>query len=134
MEIKITEFFNNAAPMDYSASVAEIGSNAGPDTWRAAVDDSEEYQLLTSEEQRQTTRDYFATFGAWSDDEIAGWSDTELNALLIQFIAGDMRDYQGIAESDSWDWKEYEQLSEEGTTGGQLFEGANGEIYAYIGE
>lgn len=36
MEINITTFFNNAAPMDYSASIAEIGDDAGPSTWRAA--------------------------------------------------------------------------------------------------
>ena len=28
MEIDITTFFNEAAPMDYSASIAEIGSDA----------------------------------------------------------------------------------------------------------
>lgn len=28
MQINITKFYNEAAPMDYSASVAEIGANA----------------------------------------------------------------------------------------------------------
>ena len=40
MQINITRFFNEACPRDYSASAAEIGENAGADTWRAACDDS----------------------------------------------------------------------------------------------
>jgi len=36
VELNITAFFNTIAPMDYSASVAEIGNDAGPATWRAA--------------------------------------------------------------------------------------------------
>ena len=32
MDIDITTFFNEAAPRDYSASVAEIGRDAGPTT------------------------------------------------------------------------------------------------------
>jgi len=29
IEINITRFYNEAAPMDYSASIVEIGANAG---------------------------------------------------------------------------------------------------------
>src|SRR5262249_40014702 len=35
---------------------------------------------------------YFRDFGAWSPDEIAAWSDTDLNALLLQDIAGNVRE------------------------------------------
>ena len=42
MEIDITDFFKNAAPMDYSASAVEIGRDAGAHTWRAAMDDADD--------------------------------------------------------------------------------------------
>jgi hypothetical protein len=50
MQINITRFFNDAAPMDYSASVAEIGQNAGKDTWRAACDDASDWNMLDTVE------------------------------------------------------------------------------------
>jgi len=91
MEIDITDFYRNACPKDYSASVAEIGNNAGAYTWRAACDDSEDYFMLDTDEKRIAFREYVRGFGAWSDDEIAAWSDAELNALFIQFVSGAMR-------------------------------------------
>ena len=68
LELDITEFFNNAAPMDYSASVAEIGQNAGKDTWSAAIEDSADYPILDNEEKREAFREYIAMFGAWDSE------------------------------------------------------------------
>jgi hypothetical protein len=116
MEIDITDFYHNACPKDYSASVAEIGDNAGADTWRAACDDSEDYFMLDSEEKRDAFRKYVREFGAWSDDEITAWSDKELNALFIQFVSGSMRDQE--CEQD----EEYSDISE-----------FNGRFYYYVG-
>ena len=45
MRINVTRFYLEACPKDYSASVAEIGSNAGQDTWNAAVDDAGKFFL-----------------------------------------------------------------------------------------
>ena len=84
-EINITRFYNEAAPKDYSASVADIGNNAGMDTWRAALDDAPDYN------KRDAFRAHVKGFGAWTDEEIAAWDDTALNALFIQFVSGDMR-------------------------------------------
>jgi hypothetical protein len=61
VEIDITDFFDQCAPMDYSASVAEIGQNAGPDTWRAACDDAPEWNLLNTEEKRDAWREFVRT-------------------------------------------------------------------------
>lgn len=91
MDINITKFYNEAAPIDYSASVAEIGANAGRDTWNAAMEDAPDYDMLDTDEKRDALRAHIRGFGAWSDEEIAAWSDTELNALFIQLISGDIR-------------------------------------------
>lgn len=116
MEINITNFYRNACPKDYSASIAEIGRNAGPDTWRAANEDSADYPILDNEEKREAFREYIAGFGAWDDTEIAGFTDTELNALCIQFVSSDIREY-GLDDEN----------------GGNLFTGTDGEIYFYCG-
>lgn len=91
IDIDITRFVTEAAPMDYSASVAEIGTNAGRDTWQAAMEDAPDYNLLNTDEQREEFRAHIKGFGAWTDEEIAAWTATELNALFMQFISGDIR-------------------------------------------
>lgn len=116
MEINITNFYCNACPRDYSASVAEIGRNAGADTWRAAMDDSADYPILDTAEKREAFKEYIQGFGAWDDTEIAAFTDTALNALCIQFVSGDIREY-GLDNEN----------------GGNLFSGVDGEIYFYCG-
>lgn len=130
MELNITRFFNNAAPMDYSASVAEIGADAGRVTWTAAMDDAADYNVLPDENARAAFREYVKGFGAWSDEEIFGWSDQELNALCMQMIAGDMRESGLDLDADNADWEAYEaddRLSH------RIFRADSGEIYFYIG-
>ena len=95
MEIDITNFFNNAEPFDFSASVAERGENAGRDTWNNAKREGAASPLLTTPEQLDALRSYVKGFGAWDDDEIAAWDDAECNALFIQLISGDMREIEG---------------------------------------
>jgi hypothetical protein len=130
MELNITEFYNTAGMIDYSVSVAEIGVNAGTDTWQAACEDSPDYMILDNDDKREAFRQYVKGFGAWDDSEIAAWSDVELNALLLQIIAGDVRE---SCLSDGGSWEEYYAQSEEGQVSGRLFE--NGEqVYYYIGE
>lgn len=127
-ELDITEFFNNAAPMDYSASVAEIGNNAGRDTWNAACEDSTEYNILNNDEKRELFREFVRCFGAWDDSEIAAWTDVELNALFIQMVSGDMRE-AGLDEKPV-DWQAYE---EDDNLRGNISRGDDGNIYYYVG-
>lgn len=137
MELNITEFFNNAAPRDYSASVAEIGDNPGAYTWRAAMDDAPDYNFLDTGEKREEFRTYVKGFGAWSAEEIAAWSDVELNALLIQLISGDIREVPGMSGPADWDWVKYEELAEQGTISGRMYGGpmsTDGQVYYYIGD
>ena len=121
MDINITSFFNNAAPMDYSASVAEIGRDAGLSTWQAANEDSPDYFMLDTDEKREAFRNHVKGFGAWSDEEIAAWSDVELNALFIQLVSGDMRE-AGLDEKPV-DWEAYQEKAEEGNCSGNIYGG-----------
>jgi hypothetical protein len=127
MELNITKFFNETCPRDYSASVAEIGNDAGPSTWRAACDDSEDYMLLDDNDKRDAFRAFVKSSGGWSEEEIAEWSDVELNALCLQWIAGDIR------ECLEWDvddvWLNYRELAEEGTVPSDLFKADDGQVY-----
>ncbi len=133
MELDITHFFTEAAPRDYSASVAEIGRDAARTTWNAALDDTEHFpELLDTDEKREAFRAHVKGFGAWEESEIRAWSNDELTALLMQMIAGDMRE-GGL---DAWkvDWADYEQGATDGAYSGRIFRGDDGRVYYYIGE
>lgn len=131
MELDITDFFNNAAPMDYSASVAEIGRNAGPDTWRAANEDSGDYPLLDTDEKRAAFRSHVKEFGAWDAAEIAAWSDTALNALCMQFIAGCIRESKLDAASTAEDWEAH--YANDSQSGRLFRDEADRRVYYYLG-
>lgn len=133
MELNITEFFNEAAPRDYSASVAEIGNNAGADTWQAAMADADDYNLLDTDDKRDAFRVYVKGFGAWDDAEIAAWCDTELQALCVQMIAGDMRECGIGPESTDADWGEYQKRAEAGRVSGRIGRNET-DIFYYIGD
>lgn len=138
LEINITRFVRDAGMIDYSASVAEIGADAGLATWRRACEDSPEYAMLATDDQREAYRAHILAYGAWEPEEIAAWSDDELNAMLMQEIAGDVREIEslcGVAPgSPEFDAQEYESLVSNGTLPGRLFVGSDGETYYDIGE
>lgn len=133
MELNITKFVQNAAPRDYCASVAEIGNNAGAYTWRAACDDAPDWNFLDSDDKRTEFREWISTFGAWSDDEIAAWSDVELNALCIQMISGSMRECDIGADMSAEDWARVESMQERGNVSSDIYRSDDGQIYFYAG-
>lgn len=125
MELNITNFYENARTKDYQNSVAVSGlSNIGEITWNRAKRDSDKYVFAT-DENRERLIDWLAGFGAWERDEMKEWTLQELNALMIQFVAGWVQD----KENRTWD--EYEKASEAGQVGGELFE-CEGEVFAMI--
>lgn len=133
MDINITQFFNDTRghASYYSASCAELGDNAGRITWENAVDRGEFSPLLDTEEKREAMREFVRGFGAWTDEEINAWSDVELTALLIQFIAGDMRE-SGLDCTGPVDWEEYQEACESGQCAGRIYGGplsVDGQIY-----
>jgi hypothetical protein len=132
MELNITKFFTEACPMDYSASIAEIGNDAARSTWQAANDDSDDFPMLDSDDKREEFRRYVKTFGAWEDSEIRSWSDSELNALLIQMISGDIR--EANLDTENPDWTQYEKDSESGRVSGRIFKGNDSQIYYHVWE
>lgn len=135
MEVDITSFCESAEPSEFSASVAERGANAGRETWANAVREGSCSPLLTTPKQIAALRDYVGDFGAWSEEEIAAWSDTECNALFIQLISGDLRELESLCmgEGGEIDWKRAGELSDHGTIGGNIYPGDNGRIYFYLG-
>lgn len=65
-----------------------------------------------------------AEFGAWEDEEIAGWSNEEIDALVLQYAAGDLREAQAICPGNGLagiNWRQYDKESEAGTISGRLF-------------
>lgn len=139
MDLNITAFWNalktDVSPRDYSASRAEIGDDAGPVTWGHAVEDSTDYLMLDDEEKREAFRDHVRGFGGWSDEEIAAWSDTELNALLIQMISGDVREVPDMDGPSNWDWDLYEKHAERGMCSGRIGRGVDPtQVFYYIGD
>lgn len=134
MEINITKFFTDADPLDYSASVAELGHNAGAITWRAACEDADNFgPMLDTPEKLQAMRDFARSSGGWDADEIAAWTDIELNALFVQWVAGDIREVPGMTPN-SWDWDAYEALTQTGTVPSHMFRDDHGQIYFDLSE
>ncbi len=129
MNIDITEFFNNARMIDYSASAAEIRQDAVQVTWGAAMADSAEYPLLRTEAERQEYRDNLREYGAWDDAEVNGMTDQQLNALCMQFVAGDIRESGLTPGSTGADWCEAHDSGD----AGRLCQSAYGRIYYYVG-
>jgi hypothetical protein len=122
-ELDVTHLVREADCFGFSASMAEAGPTVARDTWQNAKAEAEDSPLLSAE-QLDEAREWFREFGAWGREELAAMSADELNALLIQFVAGDIREAQSLCPSDNddgIDWQEYETLASEGTLGGSLF-------------
>ena len=138
MEIDITEFWRGECPSDYSASAAEIGPDAGRDTWQAATENAPAYaHWLGTDDRREEFRDWVESSGGWTREEIDKWSDLEMTALLMQWVAGDIREGFGLrfgARPDAADWAEYERDTEAGLVPGRLYRGGDGRIYFHVGD
>ncbi len=122
-------------PFDLSNNRATLGDNAGRLTWEASRQAARDIvpPILDTDERREAVRDFVRDAGAWSDAEIAAWSDEELNALCLQWIAGDIREAFGDSEPEAWDWDQYQKDSEAGRFSSRLFKSDDGRIFFYIG-
>lgn len=132
MQIDITELFNNTPLRDYSASNAELGEGVGALTWDNAKEDCGAWLPKFIDSELDALRKYFKSFGAWSEEEIASWTVQELCALLLQFIAGDIR-ASGI-DTTALDWEAYETGAYEGAYSGAFYKGDDGRVYYYVGD
>jgi len=119
---------------EFSASVAEMGVNAGRITWDNALGHAKDSPLLSSEEQLDALRAHVQGFGAWSEEEIAAWSEEECNALFIQLISGDMRESGMDGGMAEFDWEEYHEQCEAGQLAGRIGQWDDGRIGYYLGD
>jgi hypothetical protein len=135
MELNITQFFNEAGMIDYSASCAEIGQDAGEVTWQAALADAPMWNLLKTVEQKEDFRAYVRSTGGWDDAECEEFGDLTLQAMCIQFVAGWIREAfpDGTEGLTSEDWSDYYARSEQGECTGVFSVDSQGNIFAYIG-
>lgn len=93
LELNITDFFKTENPCDYSDSIAHSGQqNIGQITYNNALNSDYDFISPLSDTETQELRDFFLSSGAWEKEEISNWSAQELNALLIQFISGDLQE------------------------------------------
>lgn len=99
-----------------SGSAHELGNQAARITWENSLQLASDHPCIT-DDNRDAIRDYFASYGAWSRDEIAGWSDADLGALLYQEGASQMRE---LDEEAGGSWDRYYQLASEGRIRGGL--------------
>jgi len=150
IELNITKFVtehsfdgwpNNDDLMDFSGSRMEHGDDAGRITWDHCVDyvESGEFADVISPDDYDECRDYIRDFGAWDDDEINGWSDTELIALVVQFIAGDLRELVSsdtAIKSRTVDCEAYEEYQAGASSEdmcGRAYRGDDGNWYYFLG-
>lgn len=106
MEIDITSLLEqDQFPLSHSS--AEGGQNAGRETWLASLTAAEETPLLDTPEKLEAMRDYALSSGGWDAEEIAAWTPQEVNALFLQWIAGDcpatIKDWQ-FTEREPGEW------------------------------
>lgn len=135
MEINITKFIvkHSDCMEQFSSSVGKSGlDNIGQITWNnACIEMTDEANRLVTGEDLAELIAHFRGYGAWDSDELNSMSEKELNALLIQFIAGDFQE-RADAEAEGR-LEEYEE-----NQGGRLYqsdvEGTEGEWFYYIGD
>lgn len=71
-----------------------MGSDAGQITWRNALKTGDLSPGFVTDENRDSIRDHFHDYGAWSREEVEEWDDRELAALIVQEVAAEIRRLQ----------------------------------------
>lgn len=136
MEINVTHLVDGHLDLSldlcqFSDSVFNSGlQDIGEITWKNACEYAA-YNPLCSVEQLPELRDWISDFGAWDTKDITGMTDTELNALLLQFVSGDIREtehYSGDTEFDQLT----AYLADEDNTG-RLYGEVGGQWFFYVG-
>lgn len=134
MEIDVTRLVTEADAFEFSASIAERGVNAGKETWANSLEEAKARPLL-SDDQLDEARDWARDFGAWDDEQIDAWSADEVNALVVQYVAGNLREIEALCMGDDGeiDWAKAEAMSSEGRISGNIWPGGDGRFWFYLG-
>jgi len=141
VEINVTRLFRDHHPRDFSASMAELGPSAGRDTWRAALELAAELRearrpFLRTAAQIDALRDDMRDTGAWSRAEVDSWSPDKCNAMLIQSVAGRMREAGFPPLPSSAEWRAFwnaEAARQERGEGGRFWKDRRGRVWFYLG-
>jgi hypothetical protein len=87
--------FAYTEPWDCSNSVANMGDQAGRVTWANALkvaEDHESWLLTPLAPACEAVRCWAEDTGAWYAAEREAWTEVECLALLVQSVAGDLRE------------------------------------------
>jgi hypothetical protein len=126
LQINVTHLVDGE-PSDlqqYSDSINNSGlSNIGEFTWNNARRAARKASLVKSEDQ-DTLRDWIYELGGWTGDEVDAMSDVDTNALLLQFIAGDIQEMHAHD-----DYEDYVSAQQEGTTSSHLWRADDGQWF-----
>lgn len=126
-EIDVSQIWDEDCSV-LSASRSELGDDAGKITWRNCLALAERLPLI-NDQNRDDARDHFKDYGAWDQEEIDAWTDTELSAMIWQEAAASMREFEDYCESD---FAKYETECERGSISGRLSLG-EGTATIYLG-
>ncbi len=124
--VDITRFLQTECMRDYSASIAEIGADAARDTWNACTDNAPDWAFIPPDEF-DYFRDWVQSSGGWTREEIDAWSDNELQALCLQWIAADVREC-GLDKPGA-DWDVIRADQESGRIPSSIYRADDGSIY-----
>lgn len=127
MEINITDFFYTGQAHLYSASKGELGEDAGKLTWLNALSYSNKHRMLDTEDQLEAFKEFVRRTGGWTQEEISHWTNHELNALFVQFVAGDIR--EGGLSAPHQDWEQYQADCETGLVSGRIFKSEDNQVF-----
>jgi hypothetical protein len=135
-ELEITPMLTDPesafVPFDMSNNRATLGDDAGRLTWEASKECAQEIDMLNTPGRVEAFREFVSQSGGWSDEETAAMDHDELNALCLQWIAGDIREAFGDAEFSEWDWTAYGEDAGAGRISSRLYRGDDGKVYFSI--
>lgn len=121
-EINVTRLVSDLDPNMIAGSVATHGREGVKQLWPNATREASETPLETDD--RDGLKDWARGFGAWEDEKIDAWTDAEIDALVLQYAAQDLKELQDLCPGEGLgdvDWTEADRLAESGVVGGHLF-------------
>ena len=110
-----------------SGSVAELGPNAGILTWENSKRYAEAHPLLKTPEQIEEAKDYFKGFRAGLKRQSATWSDSEVQAIVVQHIAACVREMEHFDTYEA-----FKRAAEQGSVSGEVYKGDDGRWYVLL--
>ena len=124
--VDITDFLARECMRDYSASVAEIGPDAGRYTWDACTENAPEWNFIPAD-MLDYFRDWVGSSGGWERAEIDAWPPEYLQALCLQWIASDTRNCG--ADNPAADWDDIRACQESGQAPNSIYRDESGRVF-----